>query len=155
MGLEINVAQMLKAPVGTQRDYELSGDVDIDGCKSATEGEVDLVRTDRSILAKARFRLTVEATCSRCLVMVSCPLRLKFEEEYFPLADINSGRAIPVPEDTGFAIDEHNVLDMSEAVRQYALLALPMKPLCSADCAGLCPTCGKNLNQGPCDCRTR
>jgi uncharacterized protein len=37
-------------------------------------------------------------------------------------------------------------------VRQYALLAIPMKPLCREGCAGLCPTCGRNLNQGPCDC---
>ena len=44
------------------------------------------------------------------------------------------------------------VLDLSEAVRQYALLALPMKPLCQEDCAGLCPQCGANLNGGSCSC---
>jgi uncharacterized protein len=155
MGLEINVAQLLKAPVGTQRDYELSGDVDIEGCQSMAEGQVDLVRTDRSILTRAVFQLAVEATCSRCLGTYRCPLHLKFEEEYFPLADVVNGRILPVPEDSGFTIDEHNILDLSEAIRQYALLAVPMKPLCSPECAGLCANCGQDLNRGACNCQTR
>ncbi|MBA7688765.1 hypothetical protein ES703_97254 [subsurface metagenome] len=58
-----------------------------------------------------------------------------------------------MPEEPGcFTIDEHHILDLTEAIRQYALLAIPMKPLCRGDCAGLCPNCGHNINQGPCDC---
>jgi uncharacterized protein len=37
-------------------------------------------------------------------------------------------------------------------LRQALLLSLPMQPLCKPDCAGLCPICGQDLNQGPCDC---
>jgi uncharacterized protein len=58
-----------------------------------------------------------------------------------------------LPEDSGgFPIDGHHIIDMTEAVRQYILLTTPMKPLCREDCAGLCPVCGHNLNQGPCSC---
>ena len=49
-------------------------------------------------------------------------------------------------------IDERHIIDFAEAIRQYAVLGIPMKPLCSDQCAGLCPTCGQNLNQGPCEC---
>ena len=78
---------------------------------------------------------------------------MNFEEEYFPVIDVASGGSLPLPDEPGcFTIDEHLILDLTEAVRQYALLALPMKPLCRQDCAGLCPTCGRNLNQGGCDC---
>jgi uncharacterized protein len=49
-------------------------------------------------------------------------------------------------------IDEHHLLDLSEAIRQNALLAVPMKPLCREDCSGLCQQCGKDLNKGQCDC---
>jgi uncharacterized protein len=48
---------------------------------------------------------------------------------------------------------ETDKIDLSEDVRDYALLALPMKKLCSENCKGLCPKCGKNLNDGPCECR--
>ena len=66
---------------------------------------------------------------------------------------MTSGSLLSLPDEPGcFTIDEHHILDLTEAVRQYALLALPMKPLCRQDCAGLCPTCGHNLNQGGCGC---
>jgi uncharacterized protein len=58
-----------------------------------------------------------------------------------------------VPDDPGcFTIDEHHILDLTEAIRQYTVLAVPMKPLCNENCAGLCPSCGQNLNQGECGC---
>jgi uncharacterized protein len=85
--------------------------------------------------------------------LFSCPLTLKIEEEYFPITDVVSGASSSLPEEPScFTIDEHHILDLTEAIRQYALLAMPMKPLCRGDCAGLCPNCGHNLNQGPCDC---
>jgi uncharacterized protein len=43
-------------------------------------------------------------------------------------------------------------IDLSELLRESLLLELPMRPLCSDDCVGLCSVCGKNLNQGPCGC---
>ena len=49
-------------------------------------------------------------------------------------------------------IDAEQVLDLSEAVRQYRETALPMQPLCRPGCAGLCPTCGRDLNLGACSC---
>jgi uncharacterized protein len=86
--------------------------------------------------------------------LFSCPLTLNIEEEFSPTTDVVSGAVLPLPEEPGsFTINEHHVLDLAEAVRQYALLTLPMKPLCREDCAGLCSSCGHNLNQGPCDCQ--
>jgi len=45
------------------------------------------------------------------------------------------------------------VIDIADDVRQTLLLAVPLKLLCSENCRGLCPTCGKNLNEGECSCR--
>jgi uncharacterized protein len=45
-----------------------------------------------------------------------------------------------------------NMLDMTEMFRQDILLAMPIKPICSEECKGLCPSCGRNLNEGPCGC---
>ncbi len=65
----------------------------------------------------------------------------------------NSGAALPLPEDpSAFTLSANHESDLTEAVRQYTALAVPMKPLCQADCAGICPTCGQNLNQGACAC---
>ena len=151
--MSINVSQQLRAPVGSIRDYKVSEVVDIAGAGSMVQGDLRLMRTDRGILAKGTLHTEVEATCSRCLSPFSCPLALNIEEEYFPTVDLVSGTRLAVPDEPGcFTIDEHHTLDLTEAISQYAILAMPMKPLCGEDCAGLCPNCGHNLNHGPCDC---
>ncbi len=151
--MRINVSQQLKASIGSIRKYEVSEIVNVANGKSMVQGEVKLMRTDRSILARGTLHTEVEVTCSLCLGLFSYPLTLKIEEEYFPIADVVSSASLPLPEEPDcFTIDEQHILDLTEAIRQYALLAIPMKSLCREDCAGLCSNCGHNLNQGPCDC---
>jgi len=148
--MQINVSQLLKESIGAIRNYHVTEVVDSIGM---VEGEVRLLRTDRGILARGTLKTKVEVTCSRCLNLFRCPIALNIEEEYFPTTDIVSGAPLSLPEEPGsFTIDEHHILDLTEAIRQYALLAIPMKPLCREDCAGLCPHCGHNLNLGPCHC---
>ena len=152
----INVSGLLKSSLGSKRNYTVSDTVNISGSDSPVQGEVLLVRTDRGILVNAKLHTEVEITCNRCLSLFSSPLTLGIEEEYFPIVDVDSGGSLSLPDEPGcFAIDEHHDIDLTEAVRQYALLAMPMKALCREDCKGLCPTCGHNLNQGPCDCLSR
>ena len=43
-------------------------------------------------------------------------------------------------------------LDLDELVYSEVLVSLPMKHLCHTDCRGICPKCGKNLNDGKCGC---
>jgi uncharacterized protein len=150
--MQFNVAQQLKAPIGSIRSYRIEESLDLtpqDSCLLG--GEVKLLRTNRGIMAQGGLQTKVEAECSRCLSMFHLPLRLEFEEEYSPISDVASGMASP-GETGNFIIDKNHVLDLSDTVRQYILLATPMKPLCRAECIGLCPYCGQNLNQEPCRC---
>lgn len=43
-------------------------------------------------------------------------------------------------------------IDLDPEIRDNIILEYPIKPLCSADCRGLCLACGKNLNEGQCGC---
>jgi uncharacterized protein len=153
--LEINVSQQLKENIGTIRDYEVNEFIDILGIRASSpvEGSVRLTRTNRGILAQGKLNTWVPVECSRCLKIFNYPLIVNIEEEYFPELDVNSGTPVEIPDDVdGFTIDEHHILDLGEAIRQNALLAIPMKVLCRKDCSGLCPECGKNLNEGSCNC---
>ena len=47
---------------------------------------------------------------------------------------------------------ERGTIDLSHPLRDEILLAVPMGPVCRPDCAGICPTCGRNRNVTPCDC---
>jgi len=156
--MQINVSQLLREPIGSTREHQVNEVADIagDGKGYLVQGDCSLLRTQRSILAKCALSTDVELICGRCLSLFRYPLTLNFEEEYSPTVDVFSGAPLPLPEETGaFTIDEHHILDLTEAVRQYTVLAIPMKQLCRKGCAGLCQSCGHNLNQGPCDCPTQ
>ena len=47
---------------------------------------------------------------------------------------------------------ETDKVNLDQELRDYSLLAIPMKKLCREDCKGLCPSRGKDLNEGKCDC---
>ncbi len=153
--MQINVAQQLRSAIGEAKEHEVNVVMDVTGedNTSLVQGKVNLIRTDRGILVKGVLDTSVALTCSRCLSLFDCPLSLKIEEEYFPTVDVVSGVPLSLPDEPGlFTIDKNHELDLTEAVQQYALLAIPMKPLCRQDCAGLCPVCGQNLNLGECQC---
>ncbi len=152
-----NVAQLLKEPIGATRDYEVLAPIhhllpELIAAEPLT-GQVHLLRTDRGILVQARLRGSVVVSCSRCLTDVSAPVTILVEEQFQPTVDVVRGVFLEVDEeDEALLIDEHHILDLHEVLRQEVLLATPMQPLCKPDCAGLCPTCGEDLNLGPCSC---
>jgi len=155
--MQINVAQLLKQPVGATRQYELQEQLELsdEGVLPVAPlaGTVHLLRTQRGVLVHLQARTQVQIACCRCLEPFTTPVEINFQEEFFPTIDIHTGLPIEAPEDDKAAlIDDSHVLDLGEMVRQYLLLSLPMHPLCREDCAGLCPHCGHNLNEGPCAC---
>jgi len=152
--MQINVSQLLREPIGSTRDYEINEVADIDNGKdNPFKGNVKLLRTQRGILVTCALDTDIELSCSRCLSRFRYPLLLNIEEEYLPTVDVMTGAPLPAPEEACvFMIDEHHILDLTEAARQYTLLAIPMKPLCNEGCAGLCSSCGCNLNEEKCTC---
>ena len=151
--LQINVSQQLKGPIGSIRYAEVDDDIEIAGSEEHVGGRVKLTRTDQGILVQGALETGAALVCGRCLRSFPYSLRLSIEEVYEQRQDAFSGAPLPQEgESSVFTIDAHHIIDLTEAARQYAGMALPMKPLCREDCAGLCPACGHNLNQGQCEC---
>ena len=80
-----------------------------------------------------------EASCRRCLVEMEKPFTFEAAELYRPAGEVW---------DEGYVINETSI-DLGPLVRDTVLLNLPADPLCRDDCAGLCPRCGRNLNEEP------
>ncbi len=160
-----NVAQLLRDPVGSSRHVEveadlrqLTPDLVTTGAEGAPEavltGPVRFMRTNAGILAQGDLYAEVTLMCARCLAPVSVPLDVPLEEVYSPTLDILTGKSIePEEEDRALWIDAHHILDLTEVLRQNTLVSVPMQVLCKPDCQGLCPMCGNNLNEGPCECQ--
>lgn len=152
-----NVAQLMKSPVGTslvseieEEDLQLDNDLKV---VSPINGSVRMRRINQGLLVDGWVDLTVELACTRCLKTFEQPMHVEFEERFRPTVDVITGMPLPpIDEDDVFPIDDHHLVDLTEAVRQQVLLDIPMSTLCSPDCKGLCAQCGKDLNQGPCEC---
>jgi uncharacterized protein len=98
----------------------------------------------------------LEVACSRCLEAYEFPVDATFELRYVPQSENvgppdNDEREIE-EDDLTTAYYKDGVLDITDLVREQFQLALPMKPLCSEACRGLCPHCGTNLNRTECGC---
>jgi uncharacterized protein len=109
---------------------------------------------------KQQFRLvghvqtTLELSCSRCLEPFTRSVDAEFELRYQPHAEnTGEGEREIEEDDLSTAFYRNDQIDLGELMREQFLLALPMKPLCSEDCRGLCAVCGTNLNRGTCSCK--
>jgi uncharacterized protein len=153
-----NVAQLLQEPTGATRRYELDDEqLDLgDGRRvRPVKGHVRLTRTQNGVLADVDAYGQLQIECGRCLEEMVQPLEFPFSEEFYQTVVVTTGAALPKPEDPEtFLIDEAHKLDLGDAMREYALLNVPMLPLCRPDCKGLCPECGTNLNEETCTCDT-
>jgi DUF177 domain-containing protein len=101
------------------------------------------------VTGRAHTRL--ELDCSRCVDPYELPVDVTFELRYVP-QEQNAGdddREI-AEDDLTTAYYREGALDLIEMLREQFQLALPMKPLCSDACRGLCPECGANLNRTEC-----
>lgn len=143
--LKINVGYLLAQGPGYQRVIELdlprvqlADDAELDFLK----GSLRLSRNSRGILVQGTLATHVITECARCLIPTAVPVELELEELF----------SYPPSSDVAYSVEETGILDLAPLLREEAILAVPMGVLCQPDCAGLCPECGQNRNEGRCDC---
>jgi uncharacterized protein len=115
----------------------------------AVSVDASLDRTGNEILLTARIKAASNVVCDRCVAPFTQTLSPSYQMYYVwnepDATRFDSSEVQVIPPGL-------SVIDLTEDVRQTILLAVPFKLLCKNDCKGLCPRCGKNLNEGPCTC---
>jgi DUF177 domain-containing protein len=113
----------------------------------------DISRDKDQFALEGRVKTTLALQCGRCLEQYDRPVELPFALRYLPRS-VNAGEGEREIEedDLTSAFYENDTIDLGQLMREQFYLALPMKPLCSDECRGLCPQCGTNLNHGACGC---
>jgi DUF177 domain-containing protein len=89
-----------------------------------------------AVLVTGTLKTPAMLRCSRCLVVFEQPLvvgQFVFHQE----------------------LHGEDFVDLTPNIREDIILELPQRALCQEDCRGLCPQCGKNLNEGSCQCRPK
>ena len=96
----------------------------------------------------------MEVPCARCLEPVARNIERHFDLLYRPQGTDAGREEISVTTaeaEIGYYTGDGLLLE--DVLREQVLLAVPLKIVCREECKGLCPHCGRNLNQGSCDCR--
>jgi uncharacterized protein len=155
-GMLINIQQL-------QEQEHVSVDVSAQQCDLPSDSgkvvapihfEGELRKVEQEISIAGQITTTIELICARCLKTYQEALNDTFEVIYLPRTIIaQQNDEIELEErDLDLSFYEGDHISLTELIRDQLLLVLPVKPLCRPDCAGLCPSCGKDLNEGPCNC---
>ena len=110
--------------------------------------KISLNKSHNQIILTVNISLNANFDCDRCSSNYNKVLKSKFQMVYFfgkEPVDTDSINTVYLPLDA-------DKIDLKAELRDYAVLSIPMKNLCKEDCLGLCYKCGKNLNEGECDC---
>jgi len=136
------VEAQVPADDGLWRDSEMrwAGPVDV-RLRAAYAGTGEVV-------VRGTLHGALEQECRRCLQ----PVQQQLDDE-LTLVFVSDVSGEDTDEGDAFVFDPvGGSLDLSEAVREEVILAMNPYVVCDPKCRGLCPRCGKNLNEGPCDC---
>jgi uncharacterized protein len=159
--LALNLAKIRTPHERFEREYqpdEVGASTDAYRVVAPVSVAFDVYKDKDKFRLAGRVRSTLELACSRCLEAYELPVDLSFDLRYQPHThDRGEGKGeVEIEEDDlNTAFYENDEIDLGQLLQEQFYLALPMKPLCSDACRGLCPTCGTNLNRAPCDCQNQ
>src|ERR1700728_5448334 len=107
----------------------------------------------QDIRVKGELETSLEVACARCLGPGVHPVGRSFDLLYRPLGTDSGHEELSVTDaEAEIGYYQGQGLLLEDTLREQVLLALPLRTICREDCKGLCPHCGKNLNEGQCSC---
>lgn len=106
--------------------------------------DLDIERAGSTLMVVGTINVDAQGECDRCLAGFEMHRVYDVDERF-----VIGSNADPFDESNVVHDDQ---LDLGDFIRQIVDAALPLTQLCKEDCAGLCVTCGSNLNEGTCDC---
>ncbi|WP_249730463.1 DUF177 domain-containing protein [Paenibacillus sp. J2TS4] len=112
------------------------------------EAELEAKGTSGMVEVTGELTLDVEMSCSRCLDPVRETLSIPFRELFAGSAEL-----LPAEEVDDAHIVTEDKVELTPYLEEAVVLALPYAPLCGEECQGLCPVCGSNRNDNPCECK--
>lgn len=117
---------------------------------------IDISRIADIIEVDGNLDSTLALSCGRCLepykTSFSARFSLAFTHQLPDVVDDDGEDVELSAEELGLILIETDTIDLTEPLQEQVMMALPIQPLCSESCRGLCPQCGINLNSEKCGC---
>lgn len=155
--LSLNLAKIRSAEEHVERVYPpeaLGAETDVYTLVTPASLVFDIHKDKTKFRLVGRVTTRLEMPCSRCLEPFTVDVDAPFDLRYQPQSELQHsvGEHEVKADDVDTAFYENDEIDLGQLMEEQFLLSLPMKPLCSDDCKGLCATCGTNLNKAACNC---
>lgn len=115
--------------------------------------DIRISRAGSRIMVQGSLNVTLQLSCSRCLEHVTFAVDPEFRFFFSPPHSLRLSPEVELQrEDLDIEFYSDDALDVRQIIRDQIILTLPLNPLCKESCKGLCPYCGRNKNQGTCEC---
>jgi uncharacterized protein len=135
------------------REYSFLEETGTVGLNDRFFGDVSVLarveKTSKMIELQASLKVNARLICDRCAEEFITTISKTYRMVYF--FDENDKAGYP-EEEISVLPSENTIIDITDDVRQFIQLAIPLKILCRIDCKGLCQLCGTNLNENTCSC---
>ena len=113
--------------------------------------DLTIKKSGEEILMKGKVVTRLNLICSRCLVPYEFSIDSKFDLVYFP-EELEDATEQLDSDEIRRLFYSRSKIDVTEIILEQLNLAFPVKPLCSGDCQGICPVCGKIIRDNGCAC---
>ncbi|MFQ6109669.1 MAG: DUF177 domain-containing protein [Candidatus Aminicenantales bacterium] len=150
----VNIDRLPKEGLKVCRDFEfLSVELVEESAVFLEPAHVELMvkRVRDEIAVKGRIKTRISFNCSRCLVPFEFPIDSRFDLVYLP-EELDEVKEELDSEDMDRFFYYNQKIDLKAIVLEQLNLTFPVKPLCSENCQGICPVCGKIIRDGECSC---
>jgi uncharacterized protein len=105
------------------------------------------------VFIKGKITTSLKLHCSRCLSPFEFKVDSNFDLVFLP-EELDIANENLNDDDLDKFFYYNRIIDVKEIILEQLNLTLPLRPLCSPDCQGICPVCGKKISSGECSCDT-
>jgi uncharacterized protein len=134
--MKIEISRITQEGIRLSHDYD-NEEMDLSApdirIKKPLHAEIYCYKISNAVTCEAELSLDYGSICSRCLNSIENQIKKKIKLSFM----VRPG---------------DRFVDTTSDIREEVVLGYPLKPLCKDGCKGLCPKCGKNLNEGKCEC---
>lgn len=153
----IDIDQLPEKGLEVSRNFEFSNEELVEESATfyrAVYAEMWVKKNGEDVQVKGRITSWLSLLCSRCLLPYDYSVDSEFDLIYMP-EEFEEIKEELEDEDINKLFYYNRELNLRDVVLEQLNLTFPLKPLCSKDCQGICPVCGKLVSSGECTCHVQ
>ncbi len=117
------------------------------------EIDTHIIKSADALFINGSIEAELRMECSRCLKVFTVTINPNFSVNYMPLPKGSDEDELELGKgDMEIGFYKGDTFDIDDLIKEQIVLSIPMQPLCSLSCKGICPVCGQNLNIKECNC---